>query len=131
MKGQAFEVFKILLGAVIAVVLLVIVMGATGNLTYPEAGFEATARLVAQAAKAPGECFGAERVRFASGESADLAALTGRSGGLVISVLPAFQPAIIAAGSRLTATEDITAPVSARCASAGFGCEVWVGSRTC
>ncbi|MBI1973992.1 hypothetical protein HYS54_04215 [Candidatus Micrarchaeota archaeon] len=134
MRGQAFEVFKILMGAVIAVVLLIIAMGATGNIVYPEQGFEAAARLINQAKRAPGECFAADRIKFSQGEYADLSNIV--KFPVTVSVEPPFadvmQASVPAGGTSASAIlvkKDATIKVSARCDTSS--CAVRIGAGSC
>src|SRR3989338_3885256 len=114
-RGQAFDVLKILVGAVIAVMLLIIAMGATGNITYPEYGAEATARIISQAVKAPGECFGSANVKFVKGEYSDLAQVSKHS--VAITVNPAYSAMASGTGPTISITADFTAPVSVKCST--------------
>ena len=74
-RGQAFTVFRILIGAVFAIGLLYLTYTLVSHFSYPYPGFDTTRGLVLQAQKGPpGKCFARETVIFYEGEllSSDL-----------------------------------------------------------
>lgn len=121
MKGQAFTVFKMLIGAVFAVGLLLIVYAVVGGMNYPLSGVGETKNLLLQASRAPGLCFERSIIPFTKDEGFTDAAL-GFAGRLDLQSGAGIECGV----SSCTVKNDIEVPVSAKCV-AGSDCYVCFG----
>ena len=121
-KGQAFTTFKILIGAVLAVSLLVIIYVATSHTQIPYNSHEAIKDLMRQAQNGLGLCFAKENVYFVSGE--DLTALHIPLSNIIDNVG-------ITNGKGLV-EKTITTSASVMCTAASADkCKVWLNSQNC
>lgn len=123
-KGQQFTIFKMLIGAVFAVALLVFIYATVTRIECPFTSFEITRDLVLQASKAPNNCFEREKVCFASGDIFSQAGFEQNTPGIRISFLGARG--ITCSSSGCSFPDKFTMPVSVVCSSTG-DCEVRVG----
>lgn len=121
MRGQAFTTFKLLIGAVLAVTLLMIALAINTQVIVPYTGLQTAKDLVAQAKKTPGECFSRENAIFKESEpfTTNIQALYPST---TVHEKPPLASGII--------TLDVTVPLTAKCAVSG-SCEVWFNSADC
>jgi len=133
MKGQAFSVFKILIGAVFAVVLLSIVYYVTAYNQFPPSGVLIIKTVANEANNAQELCFSRKFADFSGGE-----VMTTGAAYFSDIKLDCFVPksgAFSCSGgssdchSECSATAKVTLPVSAKCASGT--CTVFLGSENC
>jgi hypothetical protein len=122
MKGQAFAVFKMMIGAVFAVGLLVLIYAAVSGLNYPISGIDETKNLLLQAVRANDLCFERELLRFTEGESFGAEVF-----GFSSIDFDSSAVADIDCNARCEVTADSEIPVSAECTS-GQDCTIWFGS---
>jgi len=133
MKGQAFSVFKILLGAVFAVVLLSIVYDVTIKNQFPSSGVLIIKTVANEANNAQELCFSRKFADFGGGEvirpdakyfsDIKLDCFVEKSGAFSCSgVTPSCR-------EECSVTAKVTLPVSAKC-TAGT-CTVFLGSENC
>ena len=127
-RGQAFSIFKILMGAVFAVALLVIVYTTVSQYVFPYTGYEITKDIVLQATKSPGDCFSRDEVAFKRDEILvenlafkEIDVNFDTSGVSTVFDCPAGE---------CTVKHDINTPVSVLC-STPKKCTVYFVSKTC
>ena len=133
MKGQAFSVFKILIGAVFAVVLLAIVYYVTAYNQFPPSGVLTIKTVANEANNAQELCFSRKFADFSGGEvirtdaqyfsDIQLDCFVAKSGAFSCTDGPS------SCYSECSATTKVTLPVSAQCASGT--CTVFLGSENC
>jgi len=124
MKGQAFSVFKILIGAVFAVAMLSIIYSIVSSYSSPIPGIQTISDLIKQANNAPEQCFSRPHAQFNMNDNIDK---------------DSFLPAIVALHStesavdcgsgscKVAQTTDI--PVSVKCSLSQ--CDIYFASSTC
>jgi len=127
LKGQAFSTFKILIGAVFAVALLVIVY----NLIYvsPIHGTDTLKDLVKSASNAPGQCFWRETADFNGGEMIVSDMFLPIKADCLLSRKAQACPSCTSCCSSCSIVQKIRMPVSAKCDASG--CTVYLGTATC
>jgi hypothetical protein len=126
MKGQAFSVFKILIGSVFAVVLLTIVYQALSSYNSPISALDIIKNTLVQASNAPKKCFLAESVDISEGERIDKNSF---SPIIVKSLAKASNVPATCAGTGCTFNSKIKIPVTALCDL--DGCKIYFGYTTC
>lgn len=132
-RGQEFAVFKLVIAAAFAMVMLGVILGVTAYLqsqAFGSSAFGTTFSILRDAANAPEKCFFRERVVFFagdafSGESIKRAGLEKVSVQFISSV-----SAVQCTGSGCSATEQVAIPVVAKCDS-GANCRIWYGEDKC
>ncbi len=127
MKGQAFDTFKVLIGAVFAIILLVMVYAIVSGYSSPIDGMETTKEVVLGAFNAPGECISANAADFSAEEE-----LSSESFSMPVTLYQATTP-VSCSPDRCVFNDKIRIAVSARCSFDGTqtACEVYLGSRDC
>ena len=80
MRAQAFTVFKMMIGAVLAVALLAMVYQLVHGLNPPYTGFEAVRELVISASNAPNKCFQRNKIVFQKDEEISREGLEANTG---------------------------------------------------
>jgi len=127
LKGQAFSTFKILIGAIFAVTMLMIVY----NLVYvsPIPGVDTLKKVVKSASNAPGQCIGAESADFNGGEMIVSGMFLPANANCLISKKAQACPSCTSCCSSCSIVQKIRMPVSAKC-DAG-SCTVYFGTITC
>jgi len=133
MKGQAFSVFKILIGAVFAVVLLSIVYYVTANNQFPSSGVLIIKTVANEANNAQELCFSRKFADFSGGETirTDAQYFSAIKLDCFVTKSGAFSCSDGTSSCYIecSATTKVTLPVSAKC-TAGT-CTVFLGSDNC
>ncbi len=123
-KGQAFTVFKMLIGLAFAMALLGLIYQATSNITCPSPGFKELETLVLQASRAPDKCF--ERTICFDKHALIEKNYYQSSIGVSVSFHDdAFHPRICS-GSSCSFPRKLSTPVSVTCSSHSL-CNVYLG----
>jgi hypothetical protein len=128
MRGQAFDTFKILIGAVFAIVLLVMVYSIVSGYSSPIDGMETTKKVVLAAFNAPGECISANAADFSAEEE-----LSSASFSTPVTLHSATTPVDCSPPDRCVFSSKVRIAVSAKCSFDGTQtiCDVYLGSRDC
>ena len=122
-KGQAFTVFKMLIGLAFAMALLGLIYQATSNISCPSQGFKEVETLVLQASRVPGKCF--ERtVCFDKNALLEEYYYNHAIGVDVNFNDDAFSPHHICSGGTCSFPRKLSTPVSVECDSS---CTIYIG----
>jgi hypothetical protein len=132
-RGQEFTVFKLVIAAAFAMVMLGLIVGVTQYIegqAFGSSAFGTTFSLLKDAINGPGSCFFRERVVFFQGDAFSEDSLK-RAGLENIDVnMVSTASAISCGGKSCTASEKAAVPVVATC-NAYAVCQVWYGKDTC
>ncbi len=134
-RGQEFAVFKLVIAAAFAMVMLGLILGVTQYIesqAFSSSAFGTTFYLLKDAMNGPGKCFFRERIVFFQGDSFNEDSLR-RAGLQNIEVtLDASSVSAIdcAGGKSCTAMEKVSVPAVAKC-DAAAGCTAWYGKDQC
>ncbi|MBI4214927.1 hypothetical protein HY546_02940 [archaeon] len=131
--GQAFDTFKLMIAAVVAVAILGILLSILGSIPVPGLGFSDTApSLLARANQLQGNVFPSQgEVQFQSGEQYISSAFSSSTGGKSVSYecgagLPCGD-ATASSSSQLAVTGSFKSKIYACCTSAS--CKVNIGKQ--
>lgn len=132
-RGQEFSVFKLVIAAAFAMVMLGLILGVTQYIesqAFSSSAFGTTFSLLKDAINGPGKCFFRERIVFFQGDSFNEDSLK-RAGLEKISVdMVSLVSAISCDGKSCTSVEKVAVPVVAMC-NTGAVCQVWYGKDRC
>lgn len=126
MKGQQFTVMKMLIGAVFAMMLLLIVYDVATRSGCPLNSFEGIRDLVIQASRAPDKCFERTSICFNSGEILTKSGLDNNLGEVTVTLKSSAIPGLCTT-DRCTLETKYKIPVSVECS--GSSCTIDIGKR--
>lgn len=124
MKGQAYSVFKMLIGAVFALALLSIVYLIATQIGCPYSSFETVRELVLDASRAPGSCFERQSVCFEGGTVFTESAFEANLPGMDISFHPTSR-GVSCTSSTCEIKDKYTIPVCVECSSFSV-CKIYI-----
>lgn len=132
MKGQAFSVFKILLGAIFATLLLIMIYAILAGIVFPLNPAESIKNIALQASRAPGTCVAMSELQLKKGWYLESSAETFKP--IIIRCLYSRHPEACPACStsccsRCEIKMDIKIPVSSMCDDSG--CAIFFGCNNC
>ncbi len=125
MKGQQFTVMKMLVGAVFAMILLIIIYESAVRVDCPLNSFETIRDLVIQAARAPEKCFERTTVCFNQGEIITKSGLDNNLQGTTVTLSSSINN--LCTLGTCTFTNKYKVPVNVLCI--GSSCSIDVGDK--
>ena len=125
MRGQAFTVFKMLIGGVFAMAMLMLIYQAVGNVSCPTYAFDEILDLSVQASRMPGGCF-EKRVCFDKGTILSSSAFTKNS--VLNSVSFDTSNDFCSSSSKCVLDYKVNLYVKVKCSTTS-SCKVFIGDR--
>ena len=132
MRGQAFDTFKLMIAAVVAVAILGILLGILGGISTPGQGFTPTAKqLITQATQNPGQTFpSAGEVNFKKDSIIPAKVFQTASGGKPVKFIVnnSLKNLCSNTGDSLRINNHFNSRIYACCGDFSTGCEIGISA---